>query len=83
MGIMAVAAVIVVLCLLFSWVYLDDGESSGTRQAEVGDFMSFEVTEVGPDGAFTTTRRIASSARTPTATRRSSSPTATAHPRHS
>lgn len=38
---MAAAAVVIVLCLLFSWAYADDDAPGVMREAEVGDSTTF------------------------------------------
>ena len=50
--IMAVAAVAIIICLLFSWVYLDD-DPVEMRYAEVGDYMVLDCVELHPDGSET------------------------------
>ena len=50
--IMAVAAVVIIICLLFSWVYLDD-DPVEMRYAEVGDYMVLDCVELHPDGSET------------------------------
>ena len=50
-SIMAAAAVVVALCLLFSWVYLDDGDGNAEfRTEQVGDYVVWENHLVRADG---------------------------------
>ena len=50
-SIMAAAAVVVALCLLFSWVYLDDGDGGAEfRSEQVGDVMVWDYHIVYVDG---------------------------------
>ena len=48
---MAAAAVVVAVCFLFSWVYLDDGDGNAEFRAEqVGDYVVWENHLVRADG---------------------------------
>ena len=50
-SIMAAAAVVVAVCLLFSWVYLDDGDGNAEfRTEQVGDYVVWENHLVRADG---------------------------------
>ena len=49
--IMAVAAVVIVVCLLASWAYTDDGGDAGFRDPVVGDCDTFIVTVTYEDGS--------------------------------
>ena len=54
---MAAAAVVVALCLLFSWVYLDDGDGrTEFRTAQVGDVMVWNYHIVDEKGEWNSTR---------------------------
>ena len=42
---MAVSAVVIVICLLFSWAYMDGGQVEQMRHAEVGDYMVLDCVD--------------------------------------
>ena len=46
---MGVAAVIIVICLLFSFLYIDNG-SDERREAQVGDYRIFAYIEEDSEG---------------------------------
>ena len=48
--IMAVAAVVIVVCLLGSWAYMDDGDDAGFRDPVIGDYDTFIMTVSYADG---------------------------------
>ena len=47
---MAAAAVVIILCLLFSWVYTDEGAPAEMREAEVGDATTHIYIMTDADG---------------------------------
>ena len=47
---MAVSAVVIVICLLFSWAYMDGGQVEQMRHAEVGDYMVLDCVDSSEDG---------------------------------
>ena len=47
---MVAAAVVIVLCLLFSWVYTDEGAPAEMREAEVGDATTYIYIMTDADG---------------------------------
>ena len=48
--IMAVAAVVIVVCLLGSWAYMDDEDDAGFRDPVIGDYDTFIMTVSYVDG---------------------------------
>lgn len=47
---MVVSAVVIVVCLLFSWAYMDGGQVEQMRHAEVGDYMVLDCVDSSEDG---------------------------------